>query len=206
MFNSLQGTVTGKFPQRLFLQTGGIEWDISIPDSSLEKIPPAGSECRVYTWLQHTDALMNIYGFSSENERALFFDLLKVDGIGPKGALKIMSNISSSDLAHVLDSGDLEKLQKVPGVGKKTAAKMLLQLKGKLSLSESGLSSSNSRAELPYSDVIKALSEMGYDRKNCESAVCAVSEKMDSDPDFASKTQSEKEDAVFRAALVEMAR
>ena len=72
MFNSLSGTVTGKFPQKLLLETGGIEWDISVPDSSLEKIPAPGQQGKVYTWLQHTDALMNLYGFATENERSLF--------------------------------------------------------------------------------------------------------------------------------------
>lgn len=205
MFNSLSGTVTGKFPQKLLLETGGIEWDISVPDSSLEKIPAPGQQGKVYTWLQHTDALMNLYGFATENERSLFFDLLKVDGIGPKGALKIMSNISSGDLALTLESGDIEKLQKVPGVGKKTAAKMLLQLKGKLSIDDSA-PVSRTKASVPFSDVITALSEMGYDRKACEEVVSAIADRFGSDEAFKSKTQAEKEDAIFRQALVEMAR
>ncbi|MBQ5400985.1 MAG: Holliday junction branch migration protein RuvA [Treponema sp.] len=205
MFNSLSGTVTGKFPQKLFLETGGIEWDISVPDSSLEKIAPVGSVAKVYVWLQHTDALMNLFGFASENERNLFFDLLKVDGIGPKGALKIMSNISPSDLAAVLDSGDIEKLQKVPGVGKKTAAKMLLQLKGKLTLSDENVPASR-QTVVPFSDVIKALADMGYERKSCETVVSEIASELGNDTSFAQKTQAEKEDAIFRRALVEMAR
>ena len=205
MFNSLSGTITGKFSQRLFLETNGIEWDICIPDSSLEKIPAAGQFGKVYTWLQHTDALMNIYGFASENERTLFFDLLKVDGIGPKAALKIMSNISSGDLAKILDTGDLEKLQKVPGVGKKTAAKMLLQLKGKLTLEETSYSPSQVN-QIPFADVIKALSEMGYDRRNCETVVSDLAKKFEGDESFVRKSQADKEDMIFRQALVEMAR
>lgn len=205
MFNSLSGTITGKFPQKLFLENNGIEWDICVPDSSLEKISPVGQQGKVYTWLQHTDALMNLYGFASESERTLFFDLLKVDGIGPKGALKIMSNISSGDLAHILDSGDLDQLQKVPGVGKKTAAKMLLQLKGKLSLSDES-SVVVAKASVPYSDVVEALSSMGYDKKNCESVVSKIASELEKDDSFGAKSKSEKEDSIFREALVEMAR
>ncbi|MBR6081185.1 MAG: Holliday junction branch migration protein RuvA [Treponema sp.] len=205
MFNSLSGTVTGKFPQKLFLETGGIEWDISVPDSSLEKIAAVGSDTKVYVWLQHTDALMNLFGFASESERNLFFDLLKVDGIGPKGALKIMSNISPSELASVLDSGDIEKLQKVPGVGKKTAAKMLLQLKGKLTLSDENEGAAR-QTTVPFSDVIKALADMGYERKSCETVVSEIASELGNDGSFAQKTQAEKEDAIFRRALVEMAR
>ena len=133
MFNSLTGVVTGKFPQKLFIETNGIEWDVTVPDTSLEKIPSVGIKGRVFVWMQHTENLMSLFGFATENERALFFDLLKVDGIGPKGAVKIMSNISVEALAEILDSGDVDALKKVPGVGPKTAGKIILSLKGKLS-------------------------------------------------------------------------
>lgn len=134
MFNSLSGIITGKFPQKLYLDTHGIEWDVTCPDSALENLPDVGCEGRVYVWMQHTDNLMNLYGFASDRDRSLFFDLLKVDGIGPKGAVKIMNNISTDQMVAILENGDLGLLEKVPGVGKKTAAKMLLQLKGKLTL------------------------------------------------------------------------
>ncbi len=204
MFNSLSGTITGKLPQKLYLDTNGIEWDICVPDSSLNRMPPVGQVAKVYTWLQHTDALMNLYGFADENERYLFFDLLKVDGIGPKGALKIMSNISCGDLAGILDSGDLDKLQKVPGVGKKTAAKMLLQLKGKLSFADDGASVAHS-VSVPYSDVVDALTSMGYDKKRCEAVVSRLATEFDKDESFCQKNKAEKEDIIFRQALVEMA-
>ena len=76
MFNSLTGTVTGKYPQKLFLDTHGIEWDLNVPDTTLDKIADVGSEARVYTWMQHTDALMLLYGFATETDRRLFLDLL----------------------------------------------------------------------------------------------------------------------------------
>ena len=123
MFNSLTGTITGKFPQKVFIDTHGIEWDVTVPDTALDALPPVGSEGKVYVWMQHTDSLMNLYGFASVSDRDLFFDLLKVEGIGPKAAIKIMGNISAASLAQILDSGDVNALQKVPGVGKKTAAK-----------------------------------------------------------------------------------
>ena len=131
MYNSLTGIITGKFPKQLLLDTHGIEWDLCVPDSNLELFPPVGSEAKVYTWLQHTDVLMTLFGFATADERTLFLDLLKVDGVGPKGAVKIMSSASSSRLLEVLERGDVEMLEKIPGVGKKTAGKMMLQLKGK---------------------------------------------------------------------------
>ena len=90
MINSISGIITGKFPKQLFLENNGIEWDICVPDSNLDLFGVVGSQAKVYTWLQHTDVSMALYGFATVEERSLFFDLLKVDGIGAKGALKII--------------------------------------------------------------------------------------------------------------------
>ena len=126
MFNSIFGTITGKFPQTLYIETHGVEWDISVPDSALDTFPPVGSEGRIYTWLSHREDSMKLFGFSSPTERAMFLDLQKVEGVGPKAALKILSSVSASDITSVLEEGDIAKLEKLPGVGKKTAQKMLL--------------------------------------------------------------------------------
>ena len=128
MFNSISGIITGKFPKQLFIESNGIEWDICIPDSNLNMLPSVGNECKIYTYLQHTDMVMTLYGFVSSDERSIFFDLLKVEGIGPKAAIKIMSSVSSGRLMEVLEKGDLEMLEKILGVGNKTAAKMMLAL------------------------------------------------------------------------------
>lgn len=205
MFNSLTGIITGKLPKQLFLDTHGIEWDICVPDSNLELLPTVGSEAKVYTWLQHTDVLMTLYGFASAEERTLFLDLLKVDGVGPKGALKIMSSASSSRLTEILERGDVEMLEKIPGVGKKTAGKMMLQLKGKLTLSQT---SNVVRYEKPaaFADVIESLASMGYDKRLVEQKVAFLAEAISAaDPTFADKPQKEKEDIIFRRAIVELA-
>ncbi len=205
MFNSLSGIITGKFPQKLYIDTHGIEWDVTCPDSALEKIPDVGSEGRVYVWMQHTDNLMNLYGFASDRDRSLFFDLLKVDGIGPKGAVKIMNNISTDQLVSILENGDLGLLEKVPGVGKKTAAKMLLQLKGKLTLESDTGSGPAKKAASPYADVISALADMGHDKAKAGDAVAKIAESLGSDEAFAKAGQSQKEDMIFRRAIVELA-
>lgn len=202
MFNSLTGTITGKYPQKLFIETHGIEWDVTVPDSALDKFPSVGEQGRVYTYLQHTDALMVLYGFASENDRSLFFDLLKVDGIGPKGAVKIMGNIDTPSLARILDSGDLAALEKVPGVGKKTAAKMLLQLKGKLSLEETV--SVPKAKKVPFADVVSGLVDMGYDRKTVEQVIVTLADSLKDDAAFAAMTESDKEALLFRKAIVEL--
>lgn len=206
MFNSLTGVVTGKFPQKLFIETNGIEWDVTVPDTSLEKIPSVGIKGRVFVWMQHTENLMSLFGFATENERSLFFDLLKVDGIGPKGAVKIMSNISVAALAEILDSGDVDALKKVPGVGPKTAGKIILSLKGKLSFVSNEKISSAVRKNNAYADVIDALVNMGYDRAKAEDAVSKISSELQSDEKFSLLSQNAKEDSVFKKSILELAR
>ena len=203
MFNSISGIITAKFPKQVFIQNNGIEWDICIPDSNLDMLGPVGSEGRVYTYLQHTAMLMCLYGFASADERSVFLDLLKVDGLGPKGAIKIMSCVNSAALMDILEREDLSSLEKIPGVGKKTAGKMMLALKGKLKISET-ISIPRSSSS-PYSDVIVSLSGMGYDKKLVEQKIAELVEEFSKDSAFNSKTQKEKEDLLFRRAIVSLA-
>ncbi|MBO5826775.1 MAG: Holliday junction branch migration protein RuvA [Treponema sp.] len=204
MFNSISGIITGKFPKQLFLENNGIEWDICVPDSNLDLFGVVGSQAKVYTWLQHTDVSMALYGFATVEERSLFFDLLKVDGIGAKGALKIMSSVSSSRLTEVLEKGDIEMLEKIPGVGKKTAAKMMLALKGKLTFNQSTVSVSKN-VDSSYQDVINSLVEMGYDKKNVEIKVSQILDSLKQENGFESKSIKEKEEIIFRRVIIEMA-
>lgn len=204
MFNSISGTITGKFPKQLFLENNGIEWDICVPDSNLDLFGVVGSQAKVYTWLQHTDVSMALYGFATVEERSLFLDLLKVDGIGAKGALKIMSSVSSSRLTEVLEKGDIEMLEKIPGVGKKTAAKMMLALKGKLTFNQTTVSVSKN-VDSSYQDVINSLVEMGYDKKNVELKVSQILDSLRQENDFENKSLKEKEEIIFRRVIIEMA-
>ena len=147
---------------------------------------------------------MALYGFATVEERSLFFDLLKVDGIGAKGALKIMSSVSSSRLTEVLEKGDIEMLEKIPGVGKKTAAKMMLALKGKLTFNQSTVSVSKN-VDSSYQDVINSLVEMGYDKKNVEIKVSQILDSLKQENGFESKSIKEKEEIIFRRIIIEMA-
>lgn len=204
MFNSIYGTVSAKKPQMLMLETGSeetgiVEWCFSISDSSLDALPHVGEKARVYTWLQHKEDSMNLFGFASEGERDTFFDLMKVEGVGPKAALKILSNITASGLASVLDEGDLARLEKIPGIGKKTAQKMLLALKGKLSIQEDTVRVPV-KALSPWQDVMTALCSMGYDKRDVEPLIARLSAEIDT-----KLSRKEQEDALFRRAIVELA-
>lgn len=203
MINSISGTITGKFPQKIFIDNNGIEWEIIVPDTALDKLPNIGENARVYTWLQHTDSAMTLFGFATTQDRDLFFDLNKVDGVGPKSAVKIMSSIAREQLIAALDSGNLATLEKIPGLGKKTAAKMLLALKGKLTLDETETVTKSTKKLGEFEDVISGLVAMGYDRKKVESVISKVAEESKSE--LESLSQKEKEDILFRKALMELA-
>lgn len=204
MINSIKGTITGKFPKQLLLENNGIEWDIIVPDSCLNEFPALGSEAKAYTYLNHYENGMDLYGFATMEERNLFLDLLKVDGVGPKAAVKIMSSVSLKELVSVLESGEVGLLEKIPGVGKKTAAKMMLALKGKLTIPET--ETIRVPKNSAYSVVITSLCDMGYDRQLAEKTVSQIVAELSKDPSFAEKSQTEKEDSVFKKALMEMAR
>ena len=202
MFNSITGTITGKFPRQLFLENNGIEWDLVVPDSNLELLPAVGEKTKVYTWIQHTENAMALFGFASAEERSLFFDLLKVDGVGPKGAVKIMSSATSGELTQTLESGDVALLEKIPGIGKKTAGKMMLALKGKLTLQQDSQTITITK-QTEFADVVNSLVSMGYDRRQAEQKIAEISAK--EEVLLSGKSQKEKEDIVFRKAIVELA-
>ena len=124
MFNSISGILSAKNIDSVFILSGNIEWDISMPGNDIQELS-LNSECRIFVWLYHREDQMKLFGFSNERRRNTFLELLKVEGIGPKGAVKIMSGISQADLENALENGDLPRLEAVPGLGKKTAQKML---------------------------------------------------------------------------------
>ena len=168
MFNSLTGEITFKGDEKLCLQVGGVEWELTVSRKAVDRLPAAGQVARVYTHLVHREDAMRLYGFADEAERALFLDLQKVDGVGPRGALKMLSGVEREAFAAALDRDDLDALSAVPGVGKKTAQKIILALKGKLTPVGDG------KGRPVEEDITTALVGMGFDRKTARSAVASA--------------------------------
>ena len=190
MINSIRGIVTEKQKESICLLCGGLEWEISVSAMDIAGLPPAGEEGRVFTWLYHREDQVKLYGFAGEARRATFLELIKVDGVGPKGALKIMGGISQEELERALEAEDLSRREAVPGLGKKTAQKMILALRGKLA---------KPVTETHYGDLVEALTAMGYDRKAASDALVKAEAAI---PPNA--PGPEKEELLFKQAIVNL--
>ncbi len=172
----MRGIITEKHIDVLYLSSGGIEWDITVPTLDIERLPPVGEEARLFVWLYHREDQMRLFGFVNTERRNTFLELIKVEGIGPRQAVKIMSGIGQEDLETALENEDLARLEAVPGLGKKTAQKMILALKGKLARPAPS-------AGLPvvHEELVNALADMGYDRKAAAEAVATAAAQISAD-------------------------
>jgi holliday junction DNA helicase RuvA len=168
MFNSISGEVSYKDEDKLCVMTAGVEWDLAITRKGSERFPAVGQPVRVYTHLIHREDSMRLYGFYDSAERALFLDLLKVEGVGPRAAMKILSGIDREEFSKALDGEDVDALSSVPGIGRKTSQKIILALKGKLT---PAVSAPARNMEL---DIATALVGMGFDRRTAKEAAAAA--------------------------------
>jgi Holliday junction DNA helicase RuvA len=190
MFNSIRGIITKKLSDSVYVLSGGIEWDISVPATDIARFASSGEEERIVTWFYHREDQMKLYGFAGEERRSTFLELLKVEGIGPKAALKIMGGISQEELERALETEDLARLEAVPGLGKKTAQKMILALKGRLAMVKS-------TTETPYGDLLEALADMGYDKRAAAEALARAENEL-----LSGTSAEEKEKLLFKQAIV----
>ncbi|MGA2546004.1 MAG: Holliday junction branch migration protein RuvA [Rectinemataceae bacterium] len=205
MFNSINGRLSEKRADTICIETGGVEWELAVPARSVDDFGRIGDEARAFTWLHHYEDGMRIYGFPSEADRAAFRELMKVEGIGPKQAMRILSGIRPEALGAALDAEDLASLQRIPGVGPKLAQKIMLSLKGKLvSGSEAGAKGGRGTAG-EWADVVRALADMGFDRKTAEKAVAEAAKKAASvKPAAGTAGSGEREREIFRSALLDL--
>lgn len=196
MFNSLRGIITEKRQDVLCLATGGIEWELAVPLLDMEELPPAGQEARLFVWLYHREDQMRLFGFASEERRNAFLELIKVEGIGPRQAVKILSGIGQDELEAALENEDIARLEAVPGLGKKTAQKMILALKGKLAHPGPAAGTGSVHEEL-----VNALADMGYDRRIAAEAVENAARAVNAEAS-AGLSQAEREKRIFKQAIV----
>src|SRR3954462_2156663 len=132
MIALIRGVLIEKHPNQVIVDTGGVGYDIAIPVSTFTMLPEAGAEVRLRIHTHVREDALSLYGFFTQDEKALFEKLISVSGIGPTLAVKILSGLAAPDLILSIRRGEVEQLVKVPGVGKKTAERMVLELRDKL--------------------------------------------------------------------------
>lgn len=173
MLNSITGPITGKTKDSVQISTHGVEWEVLTSASSLADLPEPGAEARVWVYLYHRETAMQLYGFASPEERAVFLELLKVDGMGPRLATRVLSGLRPADLLRAVRDRDTVSLSRVQGVGPKTAEKLVLALAGKPILETIPPAAS------PLArDLVTALAGMGFDRRDAQRAVDAALQKL----------------------------
>ncbi len=170
MIASLKGIVLSKKPEGIVVEVGGIGYHVFVPLCSLGDIPEPGEAIFVYTYTHVREDALQLFGFLSEEERKLFVTLIGVNGIGPKLALTVLSGMPVQRFAEAVYSEDISLLTTIPGLGKKTAARLILELKGKLpSINIGGVPSS--LEDSTAGDAVSALVNLGYKKSLSEKVV-----------------------------------
>jgi Holliday junction DNA helicase RuvA len=187
MIAYIQGTVAEKTPTRVVIDVGGIGHEILIPISSYDQIGAIGSIAKLLTYLHVREDILQLFGFATSEEREMFLLLISISGIGPKSALGILSSIATKDLKHAIANENINLLTAVPGIGKKTAQRIVVELKEKVT--KLGVSSDapsrfvSTGASQTADEALMALISLGYHKSVAEKAIVkALQETKDTEP------------------------
>ena len=198
MIAHLRGRILEKHPNRIVVDVGGVGYDVSVPVSTFYGLGEPGGDValRIHTHVRE-DALL-LYGFATRLEQEFFERLISISGIGPKVALSVLSGIEPAELIRAIEKGDFSRLTAIPGVGKKTSERIVLELKDRLPRvhQEAAADGSSSAPPALRDDVLSALINLGYHRPLAENAV-EKAVKLTPDGDF---------ERTLRHALRELAR
>ena len=164
MIGRLSGILAAKNPPQVMVDAGGVGYEVDVPMSTFYNLPATGEKVVLLTHLVVREDAHILFGFGTEDERAAFRKLIRISGVGARTALSVLSGLSVNDLAHAVATQDGARLTKVPGIGKKTAERLLLELKGKLADVIPGATSGGAQAS-PTADVLNALISLGYSEK-----------------------------------------
>lgn len=183
MIGRLSGRLLDKTPPQVLVDVGGVGYEVDVPMSTFCNLPAAGEPVTLFTHFVVREDAMLLYGFATAAERAAFRTLIRISGVGPRIALAVLSGMTVDRLAAAVDAGEVGLLTKVPGIGKKTAERLVLELKGKLAGGSAlpgapaGAAASGARA-----DIIAALVALGYSEREATAAArklpedCGVSD------------------------------
>ncbi len=171
MIGRLTGTLAGKMPPQVLVDVGGVGYELDVPMSSFYNLPALGERVTLLTHFVVREDAQLLYGFLSNEERVTFRQLIKISGVGPRTALSILSGLSVAELAQAIAAQESGRLVKVPGIGKKTAERLLLELKGKLGPDLGMPASPVSDAQ---GDIVQALVALGYSERDAAAALKAL--------------------------------
>ena len=184
MIGRLKGTLLEKQPPEILLDVQGVGYELLLPMTSFYNLPEIGQEATLFTHLVVREDAHLLFGFAQKTDRTLFRELIKTNGVGPKLALAILSAMSVEDFAYAIEREELSKLVKIPGVGKKTAERLLVELKGKfkgikqtdffIESSHIKTSSMTAQNETPLDEAVSALIALGYKPAEAEIMVTKV--------------------------------
>lgn len=171
MIGRITGTLIEKNPPTICVDVNGIGYELDVPMSTLYDLPDVGGTITLHTHLSIRDDAHVLFGFAKASERVAFRTLIKVSGIGPKTALGILSGLSVDDLASAIQNQDIALLTRAPGIGKKTAERMILELRDKFDVS---VVSTTTAPTSDRSDILNALLALGYNNTEANKAVKKV--------------------------------
>ena len=193
MIAHLRGKLLARRPNQAIVETAGVGYDVVISIPTFSELPSAGSEVSLYIHTHVREDQIALYGFLRAQEKELFEKLITVSGIGPKLAITILSGMPAEEMTGAIRGNDVAQLTKIPGIGRKTAERMVLELRDKLP--PAGMEKAPAMAALStvQEDVLSALTNLGYQRAAAEKALNSI----DKNGSF---------DAMFRSALSTMAK
>ena len=172
MIAAIEGTLEFRGAQWAIVKVGGVSLQIYLPTSTLTQLGAVGERVQLYTHLHWREDNVALYGFLSQQELDLFKMLISVNGVGPKLALAMLSNLNPEQLVLAIASGDINLLTQLPGIGKKTANRLVLELKGKLEKGGAGVVSSYLTQD--NAEIIAVLTNLGYSASEATKAVATL--------------------------------
>ena len=173
MIGRLSGLLAEKTPPQVLLDVNGVGYEVDVPMSTFFNLPALGERVTLLTHFVVREDAQILFGFLTHEERATFRELVKISGVGPRTALSILSGLSVAELASAVSRQDGARLVKVPGIGKKTAERLLLELKGKLG-ADLGAPAGSAPVSDTQGDIAQALQALGYSDREAQAALKAL--------------------------------
>jgi len=172
----LRGKLEEKQPGRAVIDVNGVGYEVFIPLSTYDKLPSAGETCKILTYDHVREDIHNLFGFATEAEKGTFLLLIGVSGIGPKLALCVLSGLPPNELKGAVINGDIERIKSVPGVGKKTAERIVVELKHKMSDADilEAMTGEKGESDGRAADAVMALTSLGYKPADARKMVAEI--------------------------------